>query len=299
MPDTNNTPDCTFTDYLRALPQHLLPGHLLSGVMHRFTRIQAPFLRIPFTRWFVKQFQVNMNEANNSDPAGYRDFNSFFTRTLKADARPICEEPDAIASPVDGHVSQGGPISSGCIFQAKGRAFSLFELLGGSEELTNEFTDGNFLNIYLSPQDYHRIHMPLTGTLREMHYVPGRLFSVSPATVRAIPRLFARNERVISIFDTEAGPMAVIKVGAIFVSSTETVWHGKIGPRGPHPWHKTYQDKEAITLEKGEELGRFNMGSTVILLFAKGQTKWEREMTVHDQPTRMGERIGQRQEAKG
>ncbi|OOZ40801.1 phosphatidylserine decarboxylase [Solemya pervernicosa gill symbiont] len=298
MDKRTNAPGASLLDYIKGAPQILLPGHLLSGLMHRFTRIEAAFLRIPFTRWFARKFKIDMEEAVNTDPANFRDFNSFFTRALKSDARPICEGENTIASPVDGHVSQGGGINDGSIFQAKGRAFSLFELLGGSDTLTEEFEGGDFLNIYLSPQDYHRIHMPITGTLREMHYVPGRLFSVSPATVRAIPQLFARNERVISIFDTEAGPMAMIKVGAIFVSSTETVWHGEIGPRGPQPWSKSYEGKEAVTLNKGDEMGRFNMGSTVILLFANGKTKWLPDFTNHQHPTRMGEQIGHRVEAR-
>ncbi len=288
-----HTPNASFGDYLRALPQHLLPGMLLSKLMYRFARIRTPWLKNPFTRWFAGRFRVDLDEAADPDLTAYEHFNAFFTRALKPGVRPLADGPGEICSPVDGRVSQGGAIRDGRIFQAKGQEFGLLELLGGDPELAREFAGGSFLNVYLSPMDYHRIHMPLAGDLREMIYVPGRLFSVSPATVRAVPRLFARNERVVSVFDTTAGPMAMVKVGAIFVSSTETVWAGEVGPRGSRPWRQGYSGERAVHLEHGAEMGRFNMGSTVILLFACGRTEWDPALLRHDAPLRMGQHIGQ------
>lgn len=279
-------------DRLRALPQHLLPAHLLSRGMYAFTRIRTPWLKNAFTRWFIARFKVNMAEALVEDPTLYEHFNAFFTRALKPEARPIARQPGEICCPVDGAVSQGGQIRDGRIFQAKGQDYSLQELLGGDPALSAQFEQGAFLNLYLSPRDYHRIHMPLAGKLKEMIYVPGRLFSVSPATVRAIPRLFARNERVISVFETAAGPMAMIKVGAIFVSSTETVWAGEIAPRGSHPWRSSYASEAHTQLKHGEEVARFNMGSTVILLFARDRVHWRQELLQHAHPVRMGACIG-------
>ena len=280
-------------DRLLALPQYIYPAHALSRGMHALTRCRTPWLKNALIRGFARWFDIDWSEAARQRAEDYEHFNAFFTRPLRQGARSIATGEAVLASPVDGRVSQGGGVHNGRIFQAKGQDYSLLELLGGDAELNETFAEGEFLNLYLSPRDYHRIHMPVTGTLREMHYVPGRLFSVSPATVRAIPRLFARNERVISIFDTAAGPMAVIKVGAIFVSGTETVWAGEIGPRGSQPWRVRYQAEDAITLRKGEELGRFNMGSTVILLLARDRVTWRPELLEPDRPVRMGEAIGE------
>jgi len=286
-----------FIDYLKALPQYLMPGHLLSRLIHRFTRIRNPRIKNPFTRWFIRQFGINLDEAMESEPSAYEHFNAFFTRELRPGVRPIVVGEDSVACPVDGAISQAMPIQDGRVFQAKGHDYSLVTLLGGSEERATPFQGGLFTTIYLSPRDYHRIHMPVTGTLQEMVHVPGRLFSVNPATTRVIPGLFARNERVVSIFDTAFGPMAMVKVGAVNVGSIETVWAGEITPpagRVVRSWH--YEGDEAITLQKGEEMGRFNMGSTVILVFGPGAVEWA-EGVEPGNKVRLGQLLGRRFEA--
>lgn len=288
---SSEQPGASLVDYLKALPQYLMPGHAISRLIHAFTRIQHPSIRKPFTRWFVRQFGINMDEARQSDPASYPHFNAFFTRELKPGIRPICTQADTLACPVDGRVSQAGPIRAGRVFQAKGHDYSLQTLLGGDAELAARFAGGHFTTIYLSPRDYHRIHMPCTGTLRQMIHVPGRLFSVNPATTRVIPGLFARNERVVSIFDTAFGPMAMVKVGAVNVGSIETVWAGEVTPPAGgqlQQWH--YHGEQAITLEKGAEMGRFNMGSTVVLVMARPELAWEAEFQP-DAVVRLGECI--------
>jgi phosphatidylserine decarboxylase len=276
-------------DYIKALPQYLMPGHLVSRVIHAFTRSRNTRIKNPFTDWFVDHFKVNMDEALESDPHAYETFNAFFSRALKPDVRPIVAGEKELACPVDGTVSQARAIEDGRIFQAKGHDYSLEQLLGGSTERAQPFQDGSFATIYLSPRDYHRIHMPVSGTLREMIHVPGRLFSVNPATTRVIPGLFARNERVVSIFDTEAGPMAMVKVGAVNVGSIETVWAGEVTPpagRVVRSWR--YKGDEAITLEKGQEMGRFNMGSTVIVVFGPAAVEWNEDIQP-DAPVRLGQ----------
>ena len=283
-----------FIDYLKALPQYLMPGHLVSRLIHRFTRIRNPRIKNPFTRWFIKQFGINLDEAIDAHPEAYEHFNAFFTRELKPGVRPIVEGDDNVACPVDGAISQAEPIRDGRVFQAKGHDYSLVTLLGGSEDRAAPFQGGIFTTIYLSPRDYHRIHMPVRGTLKEMVHLPGRLFSVNPATTRVIPGLFARNERVVSIFETEFGPMAMVKVGAVNVGSIETVWAGEITPpagRVVRSWH--YEGDEAITLEKGEEMGRFNMGSTVILVFGPDAVTWA-EGVKADEKVKLGQLLGER-----
>lgn len=281
-------------DYLKALPQYLMPGHLVSRVIHRFTRIRNPRIKNPFTRWFIKQFGINLDEAVESEPSAYEHFNAFFTRELKPGVRPIVEGDDTVACPVDGTISQAKLIQHGLVFQAKGHDYSLQTLLGGSKERAAPFQGGIFTTIYLSPRDYHRIHMPVTGTLKEMVHVPGRLFSVNPATTRVIPGLFARNERVVSIFDTAFGPMAMVKVGAVNVGSIETVWAGEVTPpagRVVRTWN--YQDDEALTLQKGDEMGRFNMGSTVILVFGPSAVVWTDKIKAEEK-VRLGQLLGKR-----
>lgn len=280
-------------DYIKALPQYLMPGHLVSRLIHRFTRIRNPRIKNPFTRWFIGHFKINLEEAVNADPEAYEHFNAFFTRELKPGIRPIVEGEETIACPVDGAVSQAEPIRDGRVFQAKGHDYSLVSLLGGSAERAEPFQNGIFTTIYLSPRDYHRIHMPVTGSLREMVHIPGRLFSVNPATTRVIPGLFARNERVVSLFDTELGPMAMVKVGAVNVGSIETVWAGEITPpagRVVRSWH--YDSGEIITLNKGQEMGRFNMGSTVILIFGSNAVRWDGNIKA-EQKVRLGQLLGQ------
>lgn len=242
-------------------------------------------------RAFIRRFGVDMREAVEPDPDSYATFNAFFTRALRAEVRPVVTEPDAIACPVDGYVSQRGEITGGKIFQAKDRNFSTLELLGGDPTLARQFDSGIFVTLYLSPKDYHRVHMPLDGILRRMLHVPGRLFSVNPPTTRAVPRLFARNERVAMIFETVAGPMAVVMVGALNVGSIETVWAGEITPPRGHGLRSWDYLEDKLKFVKGAELARFNMGSTVILLFGCNLVRWEPALTA-DNGVRMGQRIG-------
>jgi len=232
-----------------------------------------------------------MQEAANPDINSYASFNEFFTRELKDGVRQIAADKNAIACPADGAVSQAGNITDGDIIQAKGMSYTAVDLLGGDAERAAPFKNGKFTTIYLSPKDYHRMHMPLDGTLREMIHVPGRLFSVNGATANSVPRLFARNERVVALFDTEAGPMALVLVGAIFVASIETVWHGEVTPPSStkvRQW--TYTD-DAPQLKKGEELGRFNMGSTIIVLFGEQAINWQDSFKTGEK-VQLGEPIG-------
>lgn len=210
-------------DRLFILAQHLLPHHLLSRVIGGFAECRAPWFKNLLTRWFVRHYDVDMRQAQVEDPTAYENFNAFFTRALKPGARPLPAEAGVVVSPSDGAISQLGRIEHGRIFQAKGHSYSLLELLGGDGLRAAPFMGGHFATIYLSPKDYHRVHMPLTGTLKEMVYVPGRIFSVNQLTAENVPELFARNERVVCIFDTAVGPMAVILVGAMIVASIETV----------------------------------------------------------------------------
>ena len=281
-------------DYLRGLPQYLLPHHALSRLVLAATRVEARWWKNLLITAFRRRFDIDMSVAQAPNALAFNSFNAFFTRALRDDARPFVNAAGSIASPVDGRVSQAGKIDGDRIFQAKGRDYSLLELLGGDTDLAERFQDGEFATLYLSPRDYHRIHMPLTGRLTETVYVPGRLFSVAPHTVRSVPRVFARNERLVALFDTEAGPMAMVLVGALFVSCIETVWSGVVTP--PHGYQIRRQNftgtPDPIQLARGEEMGRFNMGSTVILLYGKQRVDWVRELTA-GQPLRMGEQIGQ------
>jgi len=280
-----------FKEALTTLPQYILPQHGLSQLMSHLTHCENKAWKNLFIQQIIKHYGVNMAEALQPDINAYKSFNDFFTRELKPDARPLTTESNAIACPADGVVSQAGAITNGNIFQAKGKSFSATDLLGGSAERAAAFNNGIYSTIYLSPKDYHRLHMPLTGTLREMVHIPGRLFSVNTATTNSVPGLFARNERVAAIFDTEAGPMALVLVGAIFVSSVETVWHGVVTPptvSSVQTWQ--YQDN-APTLKIGEEMGRFNMGSTIIVLFSEHKAEWQSKLQA-GQPVRLGEKIG-------
>jgi phosphatidylserine decarboxylase len=280
-------------DYLKALPQYLLPHHPLSRLLSRLTHARGAGIKGFLIRGFSRLYGINLDEAASQDPADYEHFNAYFTRALKPGVRPVESGDDVVVSPVDGTVSQCGVIEDGRIFQAKGRGYTTRQLLGGDARLAELFEGGEFSTIYLSPTDYHRIHMPLSGTLLEMVHVPGRLFSVSPATTRVIPGLFARNERVVTIFETDAGPMAMVLVGAIFVASIETVWGGVITPpRGKKLRSWDYRGSDtATTLAKGEEMGRFNMGSTVILLFPKGRCQWD-PVASHGTRLKLGQAIG-------
>lgn len=276
---------------LTTLPQYVLPHHALSGMMSKLTHCENKTWKNLFIRQIIKHYGVNMDEALESDVNTYPSFNKFFTRELKPGVRPFSTESNAIVCPADGAVSQAGDITGGKIFQAKGKSFTATDLLGGDAARAEPFNNGVFTTIYLSPKDYHRLHMPLTGTLREMVHIPGRLFSVNPATVNSVPELFARNERVAAIFDTEVGPMALVLVGAIFVSSVETVWHGVVTPPSITEVQNWQYGDDAPTLNIGEEMGRFNMGSTIIVLFGKDKAEWDAEFKA-EKMVKLGELIG-------
>lgn len=280
-------------DKLFILFQYLVPQHALSRLVGWLAESRITFVKNAFIGYFARNYAVNMSEAVIEDPLAYDNFNAFFTRALKEGARPIDEANDSIVCPADGAVSQMGDIKSDAIFQAKGHYYSLNELLGGDAERAKPFENGTFATIYLSPRDYHRVHMPFTGTLREMIHVPGDLFSVNTCTAENVPRLFARNERVVAIFDTAIGPMAVVLVGAMIVASIETVWAGLVAPARRQVRTTRYQGdhQNPIVLKKGDELGRFRLGSTAIVCFGPHVAQWETTFEAGS-TTRMGERLG-------
>ncbi len=294
MPEENNASNvsnASIADYLFALPQYLIPHHVISRLTLWLTRCRISWLKNGLMGWFIRKFNVDMYEAKISDYKQYENFNAFFTRSLKRIARPIAQGGNIILCPVDGAVSQAGKINGDTIYQAKGHDYSSLSLLGGHEDLTEQFQDGYFATLYLSPRDYHRVHMPLTGQLQNVVYVPGRLFSVNTQTVRCVPGLFARNERVAAIFATEVGPMALVLVGALNVGCIETVWQGVVTP--PHRYtirRWDYKDKKDIKLNKADEMGRFNMGSTVICLFANKDIRFDNSITP-TAPIRMGQAL--------
>lgn len=258
----------TLLDSLKIAGQYCLPQHLLTRLVGKLAAAEAGLVTTWLIRQFIARFGIDMSEARFEDPAHYRTFNDFFTRELKAGLRPIVEESQVLALPVDGAVSQLGTIHEGRIVQAKGHDFSARELLGGDSALAAPFQGGQFATIYLSPKDYHRIHMPLEGTLETMIHVPGDLFSVNPLTASHVPNLFARNERVVCLFRTELGPMALVLVGATIVASIETAWAGTVTPpAGKQIRRWDYSPEQAITLQKGQEMGLFKLGSTVVCLF--------------------------------
>ncbi len=273
--------EASLWDKIATIPQYLIPQHTLSVLMHRLTRCETRWFKNSFIRFITAKYKVNIDEAAQTDLAFFPSFNAFFTRELRSGVRPLAEGNTVMTSPVDGAISQIGDINNNQIVQAKGREYSVLELLGGDENLAKQFEQGQFATIYLSPRDYHRIHMPLTGKLQKMTYIPGKLFSVNPRTARAVPKLFARNERVVTVFETQQGPIVMVLVGAIFVGSMETVWQGMITPPyGKDIQHWQYQGEQAITLQKGEEMGRFNMGSTVVMLLPKGMAKFNPDLDV-------------------
>lgn len=278
-------------DQLFAFAQHITPQKCLSRFVGRIAQCQNSWVKDTFIGQFVKKYNVDMSEAVNEDPFSYRNFNDFFTRAIKPELRPIVEGDDTIACPADGAISQLGDIEYGTLYQAKGHTYSLTELIGGDAELSNQFLGGKFATVYLSPRDYHRVHMPLTGKLVKTIHVPGKLFSVNKVTAEQIPNVFARNERTVCIFETEAGPMAVILVGAMIVASIETVWTGQVTPFSKQVQTWDYQKLSDITLEKGAEMGRFKLGSTAIVLFGKDAVNWD-ETLAADTPTKMGMPFG-------
>jgi phosphatidylserine decarboxylase len=265
-------------DWLKVNLQYVTPKHLLSRVVGKLAEAEMGSVTTFFIKTFIKQYNVDMTEALYEDPTHYRSFNAFFTRPLKPDVRTIDDNDNVLIHAVDGTVSQFGDINSDSIFQAKGHDFSLTTLLGGKPEVAAPFKNGKFATIYLAPRDYHRIHMPVEGTLTDMIYVPGELFSVNPLTAQNIPGLFARNERVVALFDTPVGKMAMVLVGATIVASIETVWSGTVTPpAGKNVQHWSYEkDSEAaVKLEKGAELGRFKLGSTIVVCFEKDMIEFE------------------------
>ncbi|OUS26775.1 phosphatidylserine decarboxylase [Gammaproteobacteria bacterium 45_16_T64] len=275
---------------LAVFPQYIVPQHLLSRMIGLVAESKIPAVKNTFIQRFIKLYGINMDEALESDPTAYECFNDFFTRALEDGARDITQE--GIASPADGAVSQIGEISNDLIFQAKGHHYRLDQLLGGSYEKAEPFKNGSFATIYLSPKDYHRVHMPFAGTLTEMTYVPGKLFSVNGMTASQVPSLFARNERVVCHFDTAVGPMVVVLVGAMIVASIETVWAGLVTPPKRKLLVKDYteQGRQEIVLDRGAEMGRFKLGSTAIVLFPEGKVKWDEQLN-EGSPVRMGQNI--------
>ena len=256
------------SDRLAVLPQYLLPKQALTALAGRIASARGGRLTTWLIEWFVRRYGVSMGEAANADVASYASFNDFFTRPLKDGARPLADAD--LICPVDGAISQLGRIEGQQIFQAKGHHYSSTALLAGDAALAAQFDNGSFATLYLSPRDYHRIHMPRDGVLRRMIYVPGDLFSVNPRTAAAVPGLFARNERVVCVFESAGGPWVLVLVGATIVGSMATVWHGVVNaPRSGQIRQWRYED-QSVELRQGQEMGRFLLGSTVVLLFPKG-----------------------------
>ena len=274
---------------LAVLPQYLLPKLALT----RLAGLGASSALGPITTWtierFIKRYKVNMAEALQDQPADYATFNDFFTRALKPGARTLANS--AWVCPVDGAISQCGPIEKDQIFQAKGHVYSTRALVGGDAQLAALFDDGHFATLYLSPRDYHRIHMPMAGTLKRMVHVPGDLFSVNPTTARGVPGLFARNERVVCEFETQQGPMVMVLVGATIVGSMATVWHGQVNPPRPGTVREWRYDGQNIQLNQGQEMGRFLLGSTVVMLLPKNRIQFPADWTP-GRALQMGEQMG-------
>ncbi len=255
------------SDRLAVLPQYLLPKQALTAIAGRLASARGGSATTAAIRWFVGRYGVNMDEAGNADIAAYATFNEFFTRPLKAGARPLADA--RLLCPVDGTISQFGPVDADRIFQAKGHRYTTTALVGGDAELGARFEDGRFATLYLSPRDYHRIHMPCAARLVRMIHVPGDLFSVNPTTARGVPGLFARNERVVCVFESESGPFVLVLVGATIVGSMATAWHGVVNPPRPGTVREWRYEDRPVELGRGQEMGRFLLGSTVVLLFPR------------------------------
>ena len=271
--------------------QHVLPKRALTSLAGWAASARGGALTTAFIRWFIGRYGVNMAEAQQPDPAAYQSFNDFFTRPLKQGARSLATS--TWVSPVDGAISQLGPIRKDQVFQAKGHSYSTTALVGGDAALAKQFEDGHFATLYLSPKDYHRIHMPCDGRLLRMIHVPGELFSVNPATARGVPGLFARNERVVCLFETPHGPMVLTLVGATIVGSMATTWHGVVNPPRPGQIRDWRYDDQAISFRQGDEMGRFLLGSTVVMLFPKGPLAFEKDW-LPERAIRMGESMAHR-----
>jgi len=278
-----------FIDKLFILFQHCVPQHMISRLAGHLAECRTPWVKNFLIERFISAFNVDMSEAENSDYTSYANFNAFFTRPLKPDARSLDNSDNAIISPADGAISEIGHIELQTLLQAKGKTYTLKQLLGGNEALASELGEGKFATIYLSPKDYHRVHMPLDGKLLKTVYVPGKLFSVNQTTANNVNHLFARNERLVCVFDTPTGKMVMVLVGAMIVAGIETVWSGQVTPL---PNCVTCIDYEKpVTLKKGQEMGRFKLGSTVILLFPEATNNWLQELT-SESPLKMGQKIG-------
>jgi phosphatidylserine decarboxylase len=277
---------------ISAAMQHVYPKRLLSKLMFSATRVRFKPYKNWQIQWFIRRYGVDINEALENDPLAYPEFNTFFTRPLKPESRPLPDAENALGSPADGHVLECGEVTEGRLLQVKGVEMDLVELLGGDREQVAPFLNGQFATVYLSPRDYHRVHMPIDGVLRAMAYVPGELFSVSLNCAHGIPGLFTRNERVVSFFDTPAGPMALILVGAVFVGCIETIWAGAVsGPRRQVTWQHYDVAAHPVSLRRGQEMGRFNMGSTVIAVFGGDAVNLADNLLPGD-PVTMGQHLG-------
>ena len=274
--------------------QKVMPQHVLSRLGAKLAETETPWIKNPLINGFARLYDINLEEAESADPNDYNAFNEFFTRALKSGFRPVDDDPQSIVCPADGTVSQIGNITEGDIFQAKGKSFTVEALLGANDKDTKKFIDGRFTTIYLSPQDYHRVHMPVDGTLLYCRYIPGKLYSVNNTTAKHIDGLFAENERLVCMFDTPAGRCAVVLVGAMMVAGIESVWHGQYPAE---QYLETSHDHETIKLQKGKEMGRFKFGSTVILLFEKGAMQWQPDYK-HGSTTRMGEKLAELREPR-
>ena len=279
------------SERLDVLPQYLLPKQALTRFAGVVASAQAGGTTTALIRWFIGKYGVNMAEAADPDPAHYASFNEFFTRALKPGARPLA--PADLICPVDGAISQFGPIAKDQVFQAKGHTYSTTALVGGDAAAAARFDNGHFATLYLSPRDYHRIHMPCAGELTRMVHVPGDLFSVNPTTARGVPGLFARNERVVCLFDTEHGPLALVLVGATIVGSMATVWHGLVNPPRPGTVRRWDYAPGQVTLAQGAEMGRFLLGSTVVLLWPEGVMRFNPAWAPAG-AVRMGQAMGER-----
>ena len=279
------------SDRLAVLPQYLLPKQALTTLAGKFASARLGGLTTSVIRWFVGRYNVNMAEAANPDIASYTSFNDFFTRALKPGARPLAQAD--LICPVDGAISQFGPIAKDQVFQAKGHTYSTTALLGGDAAAAARFDNGHFATLYLSPRDYHRIHMPCAGELTRMVHVPGDLFSVNPTTARGVPGLFARNERVVCFFESAQGPFVLVLVGATIVGSMATVWHGQVNPPRTGVLRQWDYAKGQVSLQQGEEMGRFLLGSTVVMLFPQGPLQFNPQWSP-TRPIQLGEAMAQR-----
>ncbi len=278
----------SFIDHITTLPQYFIPQHGISVLAGKLADNKTWPIRHWVMEKFAKHYGIDMSLAVESEFTAYDSFNEFFTRAIRPETRPICQDANTMACPVDGAISQFGAIEQGRIIQAKGHHYTVKELLGGNDALAAQFEGGQFCTIYLSPKDYHRYHMPIDGELTQMIHVPGKLFSVNPLTARTVPRLFARNERVVAMFDTKWGPIAYVAVGATIVGSMEMAWSGIVTPPTRSDVAVTRYDQGQVSLKRGDEVGRFRLGSTVIMVLPKGDYQWD-ESIQNESTTLLGQ----------